>query len=101
MRIVIDLQGAQSESRFRGIGRYSLSLTQAILRNKGEHEIIVALNGMFTETVEPIRVALDGLIEQQDIRVWFAPGPVKGNVENNQERSRIAELMRENFLAGL
>ncbi len=101
MRIVIDLQGAQSESRFRGIGRYSLSLTQAILRNKGEHEIIVALNGMFTETVEPIRVALDGLIEQQDIRVWFAPGPVKGNVESNQERSRIAELMRENFLAGL
>lgn len=38
MRIVIDLQGAQSESRFRGIGRYSLSLAQAMARNAGEHE---------------------------------------------------------------
>ena len=95
MRIVIDLQGAQSESRFRGIGRYSLSLTQAILRNKGEHEIIVALNGMFPETIEPIRAALDPLIAQQDIRVWFAPGPVKGNVESNQQRCQVAELIRE------
>lgn len=101
MRIVIDLQGAQSESRFRGIGRYSLSLTQAILRNKGEHEIIVALNGMFPETIEPIRAALDRLIDQQDIRVWFAPGPVKGNVESNEQRSQVAELIRENFLVSL
>ena len=40
MRIVIDLQGAQTENRFRGIGRYSLSLAQAIVRNRGDHEII-------------------------------------------------------------
>ncbi len=26
MRIVIDLQGAQTESRFRGIGRYSIAI---------------------------------------------------------------------------
>ena len=31
MRIVIDMQGAQTESRFRGIGRYSTSLAQAIV----------------------------------------------------------------------
>ena len=54
MRIVIDLQGAQSESRFRGIGRYSLSLTQAILRHGVGHEIIIALNGMFPDTIEAV-----------------------------------------------
>ena len=101
MRIVIDLQGAQSESRYRGIGRYSLSLTKAILANKGDHQIIVALNGMFADTIEPIRTALDGLIAQEDIRVWFAPGPVKGYVESNHGNSQIAELMREDFLIGL
>ena len=101
MRIVIDLQGAQSESRYRGIGRYSLSLTKAILRNKGEHQIIVALNGMFTDTIEPIRTALDGLIAQEDIRVWFAPGPVKNHLESNHSKSQIAELIREDFLIGL
>ena len=101
MKIVIDLQGAQSESRYRGIGRYSLSLTQSILRNKGEHQIIVALNGMFPETIEPIRSALDGLIAQEDIRVWFALGPVKAYIESNHHRSQLAELIREEFLNGL
>ena len=43
MRIVIDMQGAQSESRFRGIGRYTMSFTQALVRNREEHEIILAL----------------------------------------------------------
>ncbi|QPJ07536.1 hypothetical protein I3U23_08725 [Klebsiella variicola] len=32
MRIVIDLQGAQTESRFRGIGRYSIAIARAIIR---------------------------------------------------------------------
>ena len=101
MRIVIDLQGAQSESRHRGIGRYSLSLTQAILRNNTDHQIIVALNGMFPETIEPIRSELNGLILQEDICIWFAPGPVKGCVESNGGRGRVAELIREDFLASL
>lgn len=101
MRIVIDLQGAQSESRFRGIGRYSLSLTQAILRHRGEHEVLVALNGLFPETIESLRTALDGLLPQEDIRVWYAPGPVRACVEANRERAQISELMRESFLASL
>lgn len=101
MHIVIDLQGAQSESRFRGIGRYSLSITQAILRHGGGHKITVALNGMFPETIETIRTALEGLIAQENIRVWFAPGPVKAFNERNHDRAQIAELMRESFMAGL
>ena len=40
MRIVIDLQGAQTESRYRGIGRYTMSLTKAIVQNRGSHEVI-------------------------------------------------------------
>jgi len=35
MRIVIDMQGAQTESRFRGIGRYTLAFAQAVVRNRG------------------------------------------------------------------
>ena len=77
MRIVIDLQGAQCENRQRGIGRYSLSLTQAIIRNKGEHEVIVALNGQFPDTIEPIRAELDHLLPQEQIRVWHAPNQIR------------------------
>lgn len=101
MRIVIDLQGAQTESRFRGIGRYTLSLAQAIVRNRGEHEVILALSNLFPETIEPIRAAFDGLLQQDNIRVWYAPGPVRECEPGNTWRREVAELIREAFLASL
>lgn len=101
MRIVIDMQGAQTESRFRGIGRYTLSLTEAIVRNRGEHEVILALNGLFPETIEGIRAAFQDLLPQENIRVWEAPGPVSDNTPDNTPRRLVAELEREAFLASL
>lgn len=101
MRIVIDMQGAQTESRFRGIGRYTLSLARAIVRNRGEHEIILALNGLFPHTIEPIRAAFDGLLPQENIRVWHAPGPVRECEPGNEWRREVAERIREAFLASL
>ncbi|WP_418124279.1 glycosyltransferase family 4 protein [Variovorax sp. 160MFSha2.1] len=101
MRIVIDLQGAQNESRFRGIGRYSLALAQAMARNAGGHEILVALNGSFPDTIEPLRAALDGLVPQDNIRIWRAPGPVDVAHPENEARRSISALIREDFLACL
>jgi len=101
MRIVIDMQGAQTESRFRGIGRYTLSFAQAIVRNRGEHEVILALSGLLPDTIEPIRAAFDGLLPQENIRVWHAPGPVQDEHPGNDARREVAELIREAFLASL
>ncbi|MBZ9539949.1 glycosyltransferase family 4 protein [Modicisalibacter tunisiensis] len=101
MRIVIDMQGAQTESRYRGIGRYTLSLTQAIVRNRGEHEILLALNGLFTETIEPIRAAFEGVLPQEYIRVWHAAGPTLEAEAGNASRRLAAELAREAFIQSL
>jgi len=101
MRIVLDMQGAQTESRYRGIGRYTLSLAQAIVRNRGEHEIILALSGLFPDTIEPIRAAFDGLLPQESIRVWYVPGPVRECGPGNDWRREVAERTREAFLASL
>lgn len=101
MRVVIDLQGAQAENRLRGIGRYSLSLAQAIVRNRGEHEVIVALNDQFPETIDPIRSAFDGMLPQENIRVWTSTAPVNALDPSNRWRREAAELIREAFLAGL
>ena len=49
MRLVVDLQGAQGSNRNRGIGRYCLSLTRALVRLRGDHEVIVVLNALFPE----------------------------------------------------
>lgn len=101
MRIVIDMQGAQTDSRFRGIGRYTLSLAQAIVRNRGEHEVILALSGLFPDTIEPIRAAFEGLLPQENIRVWYAPGPVRECEGGNAPNREAAELIREAFLKNL
>lgn len=102
MRIVIDLQGAQSSgSRNRGIGRYTLSLAQAIVRNKGSHDVFIALNGLFADTIEPIRALFNKLLPQENIRVWQAVGPVCHIDPKNNWRRKAAELSREAFLASL
>lgn len=101
MRIVIDMQGAQTESRYRGIGRYTMAFAHAVVRTRGEHEVVLALSGLFPDTIEPIRAAFDGVLPQDNIRVWHAPGPVKDEDPNNTARREVAELVREAFLATL
>ena len=101
MRIVIDMQATQSSSRFSSIGRYSISLTQAIVRLRGEHEIILALNGLFPDTIESIRGIFHGLLPQESIRVWYAAGPVRECKPANKWRREVAERIRESFFASL
>ena len=101
MRIVLDLQGAQAASRSRGIGRYSLSLAKAVALNRGRHDVLIALNDMFPETIEPIRAEFDALVPQANIKVWVAPGPVWQFDSANLRRRQIAESLREAFFASL
>ena len=101
MRIVIDLQGAQSNSRFRGIGRYSTSLAQAIIRNRGEHEVIIVLNGLFPDATQFIKSQFEGLLPPENIRIWYAPGPVMECQAGTDLRREGAELVREAFIASL
>ena len=97
MRIVIDLQGAQSESRFRGIGRYSLSLALAMARNAGSHEIWLALNSCMPESIPDIRAALSGLIPENRIRIFDVPN----DVSPNPWMARASEVIRETYLTTL
>ncbi|SCK31577.1 Glycosyltransferase involved in cell wall bisynthesis [Variovorax sp. HW608] len=101
MRIVIDLQGAQTESRLRGIGRYSISLASAMIRNRRDHEVLIALSGLFPETIDPIRAAFKDLLPQRNIRIWAGVPPVAANDPKNDWRRHATEVMRENFLASL
>lgn len=101
MRIVIDLQGAQSESRFRGIGRYSLALALGVARNAGGHEIWLVLNGALGASIIDLRRAFAGLVPPERIRVFDIAGPVAEIEPGNSPRCRAAELTREHFIAQL
>ncbi|MFZ6711390.1 glycosyltransferase [Undibacterium sp. TC9W] len=102
MRIIIDLQACQSTgSRHRGIGRYSLALAKAMVRNAGEHDIWLLLSSLFPDTIQPLRDAFAGMLPQERIVTWGAPDPVAELVPQNYWRSRAAELLREQALAAL
>lgn len=101
MRIAIDMQGVQSASRHRGIGRYSLSFAKAIARNRGPHEIFLLLSGLFPETIEEIRFAFRDLIGQENILVWWAPANVKACDPENLNRQEVGMLLRKSFVESL
>lgn len=101
MRIVIDLQGAQSESRYRGIGRYCLSLAQAMARNPRGHEIWIAASNAFPDTIADLRYAFAGLVPVERIRIFDIPTPAAEYDKANAWRVRAAEKIREDFLISL
>ncbi len=101
MRIVIDLQGAQTESRFRGIGRYSIAIARGIIRNNSRHEIFIALSAMLDESIADIKAQFADLLPAENIVVWHAVGPVRAMDQGNEWRRESAELIREAFLESL
>jgi glycosyltransferase involved in cell wall biosynthesis len=92
------MQGAQSESRSRGIGRYSLALSLAVARNAQEHELWLVLNGALGAAVEDIRKAFAGLIARERIRVFDILAPSAEIEPRNSPRARANELLREYFI---
>ncbi len=101
MRIVIDLQGAQTRSRFRGIGRYTLSLTRAMLRARGDHQIILALNGQLPLAEQAIRKDFKDILPRENIVTWHAPAPTATISLGNKWRYAVATLIREAFIESL
>lgn len=102
MRLVIDLQGAQSiANRGRGICRYSLALATEMTRHANGHEVVIALNDAFADTVQPLRAAFEDLLPKEQVTVWSAPGPVAEKEPGNGWRRQAGEILRESFIAGL
>jgi len=102
MKIVLDLQGGQSSGLHNSVQRYSLDLARAIVQNRGKHEVILALNGFYSDTIEPIRAAFDDLLPQDNIRVWYPPKDSTKNTSSRQLWSHeAAARIWLNFLSCL
>jgi ADP-heptose:LPS heptosyltransferase/glycosyltransferase involved in cell wall biosynthesis len=95
MRILIDLQGAQTGSRYRGIGRHATALTKAIIRNRGDHEIFILLNGLFQDAVSDIKNEFSPILSMDHVIVASAPPLVAGASASRAWRALAAEIIRE------
>jgi glycosyltransferase involved in cell wall biosynthesis len=101
MRIVIDMQGAQTESRFRGIGRYTISFAKALVLNGPQHEILLLCNGLFPDSIESIRGEFCDILPKENIVTWFSPFPIYASDEGNDWRRGVSLLIRQHFIESL
>ena len=101
MKIVLDLQGAQSHSRFRGIGRYTLSMAKAFAAEAGHHELWLALNGRQDESSGSLIEQFSGLIPRGRMLVNELPPDIAGCQPGNHRRMQMAVAAEAGFLAGL
>lgn len=101
MRILIDLQPVQGESRFRGIGRYALSLALAIAGQKNGHEVFIVLNNTSKDAVNSIKAQFGNLLPESRILVFDIPFRIRENNPADGWKTRISEIIREDFLNSL
>jgi glycosyltransferase involved in cell wall biosynthesis len=98
---VVDYQGAQNSSRHRGIGRYTTSLVDALIKNNEEHEIIILLSNLFPETIDSIKTHFANLDPSIEVVVWKAISPVALLDDAVKNKRSIAEYMREATISAL
>jgi glycosyltransferase involved in cell wall biosynthesis len=101
MRLVIDLQDAQRAGWQRNTGQNTMALAQALARVRDHHDVLIALNAAFADTIEPIRAAFIDLLPANAIRVWSCPPLVAASDPKYIEHRQAAEILREYFLASL
>lgn len=93
MRIVIDVQGMQTPSRFHGIGRYVRGLTEGIITNKEEHEIFLLINGSLDDTAKEVEEYFSSLVDSDHLVYWFPSLPLAYlNSDSNLNRKQ-AEIL--------
>lgn len=103
MRVVIDMQGAQSESRYRGIGRYTRTFVTHLLSLNAsrEHEYFLLFNGELPQVVDELISSFRALVPRQNI-VTFEPLPsVAWRDTPNHRRAEAMESVREAVISEL
>ncbi|AHG62792.1 glycosyltransferase [Advenella mimigardefordensis] len=101
MRIVIDMQGLQTLSRLRGIGRYTLAFTRALIRNAQDDEVWLLLNKGLVDPAEPVYDEFADLLPPERLIEFRAPADITWEPPQSVWNRNAAELAREAFLRQL
>jgi glycosyltransferase involved in cell wall biosynthesis len=93
MKILIDLQTLQSDSRNRGIGKYTRGLTRALLQREGKIEWHLLFNlAMPTQDLPHFD------LPRNRIHCFQSLSPTRGNDERNIARRRASETIRDAYV---
>lgn len=102
LRIVVDMQGAQNGSRYRGIGRYTFAFTDALVRLCGEkHDVFLAFNSDFGSEIPSLIEHFQDKVSVKNMLIWGPTGIAHYHPHENDEHRLASEGLREAALAGL
>ncbi|WP_458071334.1 glycosyltransferase [Rhodanobacter sp. BL-MT-08] len=90
MKIVLDLQGAQSNSRHRGIGRYTVSMAKAFAEEAAHHQLWLLLNGRDDETSLGLIEQFEAFIPRQRMVINELPAGIAGFHPGSRPAQQIA-----------
>ncbi|TZG27952.1 glycosyltransferase [Sphingomonas montanisoli] len=101
MKILLDLQGAQTESRFRGIGRQAKALARALIESGGDHDFHLLLNRRLDHGLEEVLSDFARLVPSSNLHIFGVPGAVAERDSANLWRTNAAEIAREGVIAAI
>jgi glycosyltransferase involved in cell wall biosynthesis len=80
MRLVYDLFPCQTGSRFRGIGRFTYSLAEAMTRLRGEHDVYALANGLYADSSDALRQEIGQMLPPGHFAAYThtTPGTLPG-----------------------
>ncbi|HTV84724.1 MAG TPA: glycosyltransferase family 1 protein [Dyella sp.] len=101
MKLLLDLQGAQSQSRHRGIGRYTLALSRAFLaRAEPLHDVRLLLNARFDTPTDAL-IATLGRHARADRRIVLdVPEGIRAQPGGNPWLRRAAARTMRHAIEG-
>jgi glycosyltransferase involved in cell wall biosynthesis len=94
MKLLLDMQGAQCQSRHRGIGRYSLGLAKAFAALAADrHDLRFAFNAQLDEATDAVITALAPHADDERRLLIKSLGNVSSQQAGNETRRRAAEIV--------
>ncbi|MEZ9866592.1 glycosyltransferase family 4 protein [Vibrio sp. 10N.261.51.A4] len=100
MKVVIDMQGAQSiASKNRGVGRTCFGLVDALLKTTSDkHEYYLACNGVFPEGFHEVREHFKQYIPESNIKCWQQPDCDISGLTGSKPMSEAVQYIREWYI---
>jgi glycosyltransferase involved in cell wall biosynthesis len=92
MKLIIDLFPCQTNTRFRGIGRYILSLLREMARLRGSNEIYALADIQLSESFEELRQEFTGLLPTGSF-LPYHNGLTNSSTYNSETHKLIADTL--------
>ena len=97
-RILIDLQACQTESRYRGMGRYAKNLAREIASVSETGDVHLLLNSAFPATIPDLRQYFSAFVPDENVHiVQMLTDSDDRNVEKRW-RNDASAVLRETYI---